>query len=323
MTIPGSVQSDFDLPLPIPYFPISRRPFEFSPGLKKLDVSRTNDATQHLFQVDQQWFHYQQQKQHVLTQSASDYCCEYKLPTTTQQRCINFITQRLSIEHPDYFSIENTGTHKRFINHLSGEKFIFNDKFDLQESTQYPIDKTLLDAVCRQLQEDVCVIQFDDQTDYIAYLHLCFPNHWAAKDKIGQNFIESHAAVPDMDKINRQATPLMQSLLRNSPMERFTWGITNDEILDKHPKYPRPVRSCSNLSEYFLRIERQVMIGFPEVNALLFLIRSYHQPLAQLTVQERQRLAYSIRTMSPTTAQYKGLDGCRDTIISLLDETTA
>ena len=310
----GDAQTSIPLPSPIFYFPVSRRPFEFSPGLRKLDINNKKDLREQLFQFDSQWFDYQQQKLHALNQNFSRYCCQHELQESTRRAAEGFLISQLLDNYSNLFSIHHNGTKPQLLNHLSHESL----QLESRQPSQFFPSETLLDSLCRQLQEDVSIIQFYGESDYIAYLHLCFPNHWAAEEKIGQSFIKSHMTVPGMEKINRQATPLMQSFISGSPMERFTWGITTDSILDKHPSNLRQRLHGRSLSDFYLRIERQVLIGLPKVQAVIFLIRSYHRPLADLTTDEQQHLAYSINTMPDAIRRYKGLDSDAEKLVKLL-----
>jgi hypothetical protein len=47
---------------------------------------------------------------------------------------------------------------------------------------------SVFDMLCAQLQEDFAICCTNEHEDWLAAIHLCAPNHWAAGDKIGKPF---------------------------------------------------------------------------------------------------------------------------------------
>ena len=178
------------------------------------------------------------------------------------------------------------------------------------------------------MQEDIAIIERPEQIDFISYLHLCLPNHWAAEDKIGQSFIDVHAPVPEMDNINQQASKLIESLIHKGSYERFTWGIATDMRLNHHPITPGGIEHDEWQGRKFnpdkpvlyLRIERQTTTGLPEVSAFIFTIRTYHRAVKNLTRDELSILKHAILTMPDTVKAYKGLHKQSDDICEYLDQ---
>ena len=95
----------------------------------------------------------------------------------------------------------------------------------------------------------------------------------------------------------------MQQCLIKGPFVRFVWGIENSDRLNQHPCLadPRPLNPDKSL---FLRTERQVMIGFPTQNLLLFTILVQHQKWESA---DRTGLKASLLSMTPEDRAYKGL----------------
>jgi hypothetical protein len=173
-----------------------------------------------------------------------------------------------------------------------------------------------LDALAVKVQEDLAVIQRDGDRHWLAAIHLCFPNHWAAEDKIGKTFVEIHEPVAGIEPINRQADKLVDAMINaTTGYVRFAWGIATDDRLNHHPSNPRgrhfdPADPCA-----FLRIERQTIWGFPEVEASLFTIRTYFEDLAILEADKRAKVISAIESMTPASRQYKRLAESRDDLL--------
>ena len=67
-----------------------------------------------------------------------------------------------------------------------------------------------------------------------------------------------------------------------------------------------------------MRVERQVLQGFPEVCAVLFLIRTYVGEVRTLEKEQRKTLATAIDNMTDEELYYKGLTNYKDTVTSCL-----
>jgi hypothetical protein len=87
--------------------------------------------------------------------------------------------------------------------------------------------------------------------------------------------------------------------------------MTNDANLDHHPDYCGVVGASRvrGDSELFVRVERQVLQGFPAVSALLFTIRVYAERCSELPSSDRAALSAAIEAMSPEERAYKGIAG--------------
>ena len=68
----------------------------------------------------------------------------------------------------------------------------------------------------------------------------------------------------------------------------------------------------------FLRIERQTIWGFPEVDASLFTIRTYFEDIAKLPADKRAKVATAIESMTPGSLAYKGLAESRGDLLAWL-----
>jgi hypothetical protein len=171
-----------------------------------------------------------------------------------------------------------------------------------------PPDHGSIDAFARCVQEDIVVLR-RDATGLLrnVAIHLCFPNHWSAEQKIGLDFIATHAPVADFDPLAGKANAFADMMVNAvAPIQRFAWGIATDDRLDHLPDDPGRTWTADTPAA-FVRVERQSMLGLPHLAAALFLIRTYLYDVKALTSQERELLAAAIESMTPQTLAYKGL----------------
>ena len=75
----------------------------------------------------------------------------------------------------------------------------------------------------------------------------------------------------------------------------------------------------------FIRVERQTLWGFPELNTAMFTIRPYWYSLTHLMDEpERMRqLASAMQSMTPEAMAYKGMTMTRDALVAFLERHSA
>lgn len=302
------------------YFPLQKGRYEVTPGLHALgtDFGNGHDDTL-IFHIDANFSRYHQEKISARKERLDKYYCVEALAPTIQSYVARFIVRQLCQEHPKFFHYRRQDNFHYLACRLTGERLIFDRYFKLLspllENNGY-LDT--LDGLAMQLQEDFALLGITDTgEDRISALHLCFPNHWAAEEKIGRSFLNSHTPVPGMAKINRHVIPLLTSLLNRGPYVRFAWGLASDNRLNHHPIAPKNIDAGQWQGRHFdpanpqlyLRVERQVIQGFPAINTLLFTIRTYFYDVATLkqSKQQCQTLRAALQSMSAETLRYKGL----------------
>ena len=308
------------LPPAIRYFPVSKNAFAFSPGLSAIGENEK------ILQIDSNYPDYIQTKINNRQKSYNQFVQKYKLNTKLETATVQFLIKQLIHDWPEYFKIETLSkghsngysNDQQLTNNLTSETLKFNKKFELLDSKNQNYHDAL-DALLSQIQEDMSIVTLGQNLDYIPYLHLCFPNFWSAKDKIGKSFIDAHKPVPDMHKINKSHYAISSMLASTGPFERFTWGLTTNKDLNQHPDDTKSTARRFDLAKnIYMRIERQVTVPLPEHNAYLFFIRTYFENTQNLTTEEKKQLIQSLRSMSEDIALYKGMAEQRDNIIERL-----
>lgn len=298
------------------YLPFLNGTYSVAPGLLPI-AKQEFDWDQRIFQLDDQYEGYLDNKASCRQEDIHKYYLEENLSDSTGEAINAFILQQLLKEEPAQFDLSETGQKSVLLNLLTGEIIIWYTE------SQELISKnhlSLFDALCCQVQEDLAICQLEGNLDWLAAIHLCAPNHWAAGDKVGKPFDAIHAAVPGMEKTMPHYFKMLQSIVNKGPFTRFAWGISTDTRLNHHPK-PAPGnsiadwqgRSIDSAADLFIRTERQNLIGFPTENAFLFTIRTYFYPVAELDGHEKAALWSAVRTMSRPHWPIKDLPTFRNT----------
>jgi hypothetical protein len=275
---------------PARYFPLESGRYEVKPGLFKFGADFGNgEADRHVFQFDDEFPRYHAAKLAARAERLSKYFCTHDYRPETARRIHRFIAEAASRSRPASNDIPHEGP------------------------------APTLDDLALCVPEDLAVIQRDGARHWLAAIHLCFPNHWAAEDKIGRTFAEIHAPVAGIEPIQRQADRLVDAMIRaTTGRVRFAWGIATDTELNHHPDNPRGRRFDPKQPRAYLRIERQTIWGFPDVDASLFTIRTYFEDIATLPAERRAKVISAIESMSPAALQYKGLAASRDDLLAWL-----
>ncbi|MCC5625622.1 DUF3445 domain-containing protein [Nostoc sp. CHAB 5715] len=297
--------------------------YEVKPGMMAFGSCFGNtEADRQVFQIDDNFAHYRQAKLLARGERLSKYYQTCNYSKAVAGAIARLMINRLAQEHPHHFncqkSIDNT---LKFHSQLTKETLYLDAELQLQQvegSSVVPAYASTLDALAAQVQEDLTIIcRSADGSNWLSAVHLCYPNHWSAQDKIGKDFATIHAPVAGMEKINRRAGAIANTMITQKPMVRFAWGLSTDTRLNHHPEPPSGVSVKQWQGRNFdpqhprlyLRIERQVIWGLPEYEAALFTIRTYFRDCGVVKKDPalRSKLYAAIQSMTPEALIYKGL----------------
>lgn len=320
------------------YFPLSNGRYEVKPGLIPFGSDLGNgEADRQVFQIDGNFAHYRQAKLLARAERLSKYYQTYNYSPKIAGAIARLLIRRLTQEHPHHFHTKQLADgNLAFHSQLTGETLYLDADWQLQQvqTDSKPISPSYastLDALATQVQEDLAVVcRSADGSNWMSAIHLCYPNYWAAEEKIGKDFATVHAPVAGMEKINRRADAIVHTMIVREPMVRFAWGLSTDTRLNHHPEAPPNVpvsewqgRHCDREHpQIYLRIERQVIWGLPEYEAALFTIRTYFRDCAAIKKDPvlRSKLYSAIQSMRPKSLVYKGLVESKASILAWLDE---
>lgn len=303
--------------IPAIYFPPDKGMYEVKPGLSSLQTGFGNSQPDaQFFQLDNQFHTYRENKLKARDESIEKYFCMQ--PGKDLSVINQFIINTLCNEHSAFFSF-NTESGQLDCQ-LTGERLVFNEDYGInlkksltQVNTPY---LNSFDALAMQVQEDFVVMEIDKSGEgKIIALHLCAPNHWAAQDKLGKDFIDIHQPVPGMERIYQRHREINKACLEKGPFVRFAWGLSTDKYLNHHPQVPRGMTDQDwagrkfdpSQPVLFMRTERQTIQGFKSQRLVLFTIRTYFYDVSTLKRQQRQLLLEAIDSMSDATVHYKGI----------------
>ena len=297
------------------YFPLTERGYEIKPGFARLGVDMGNGAVDGLlFQIDSGFAHVRQVKEWARSERLGKYWCRHNLSPAVEAGVARFMAEQLVREHPRHFRLEGHLLHCA----LTGETLRFDGAMKLVDAegpgAGPPYDGAL-DALACQVQEDLAITCRSDEGEWVAAVHLCGANHWSAEEKLGQDFAAVHAPVAGMEALSARADSLVAAMIEKGPFVRFAWGLSTDRRLNHHPQPPPGVdaeawhgrRFDEDCPTLYMRVERQVLWPFNELNASLFAIRPYFYDCAELDRHQRSLLADALEGMSPATLEYKGL----------------
>ena len=326
------------LPQAAVYFPIKSTTFSLTPGLFAFATDFGNaDLDRCLFQFDHQFAEYRAAKLAAREENLAKYYPPASIRPSLRTELTRLIVQQLLQCWPDYFVQTESSTGICIQCTLTGEDLCFDRDYGFAAGASNCRGdyRDGLDALASQLQEDFAVVELNEQgRDTISLIHLCFPNHWAAQDKINHGFSEIHEPVADFDKMHKQSEVLVRTMIDKGPYVRFAWGLASDTRLNHHPQPPaddsnKPVQALESEqwrgrqfdreeAAVYLRVERQVTWGMPDQRAALFTIRTYFYDIRTLSCDQRHKIAESVRSMSAQMLRYKGLAQQKDSLIAWL-----
>lgn len=321
---------------PACYFPLMNGRYEVKPGMMVFGSCFGNgQADRQVFQIDENFADYRQVKLLARAERLSKYYQTYNYSMTVASAIARLIVERLTQEHPQYFYYQKT-TAKTLAFHcqLTKEILYLDANWQLQRvdgNSVFPAYTSTLDALAMQVQEDITVIcRSHDSCNWLSAVHLCYPNHWSAEEKIGKDFAAIHTPVAGMEKINRRADAIVNTMIHSKPMVRFAWGLSTDIHLNHHPEPPPGLlvsqwqgrRFDTQHPRLYLRIERQIIWGLPECETALFTIHTYFRDCTLLKKDPilRVKLCAAIESMSPESLIYKGLADSKASILHWLNE---
>lgn len=274
------------------YLPFMSGVYTTAPGL--MPLSRGADTTK-VLDIDENYLSYLKNKEECEKEDITKYFCVHEFHDPTRQAVIDQLVARMTGEYPDVF--ERSGSALR----------------NLKTGGQVPL---AFDALCCQLQEDVAVVQVSGHKDWLTAIHLCSPNHWDPRTKIGRPFNEIHTPVPGIERTVKNYQVMLKMIIEKEPFTRFAWGIATDTRLNHHPEAP-PGRDA-RATEFYVRTERQNLIGLKQVDAFIFTIRTYFYKVVDLNPDEKKALAAAVNSMTKESLDYKGMTGLKPTLLEQL-----
>ncbi len=296
----------------LPWFPTK---YSVNPGIKKLGGEKH-------FIIDDLLPLYKNEKQDARAENISEYYLEEQSQTNLMKVICFWMAEQLSKEYK-HISFYNENDYYILDNEITGETVYTDESLNVLQVTKSPLCEcskscsgckypnplytNLFDALCSQIQEDVCVMQ----NDRLVSAHVCLPSWWIPKEKMMMSMAEIHKDVPGMEKTAYDH--IWNASLHKGPFIRYNWMLTNSPVLNQHPT--KNIGKDFDQDSLYLRVERQVLKGFPKVQGVLFLIRTYVVDINTLKKSQRKTIANAIEGMTDQELEYKGLTNHKEKVI--------
>ena len=297
-----------------------------APALRPLGSDFGNGAQDgYLIQLDRDFPRYRVNKEAAYADNRAKYFGLSQLETRVARAVAEAFVCHLTGDYPSQFA----SVERRLTCHLTGDVVAWTPDGVLdREHSQLALPCThLLEALALQMEADLAVVtRGPSETDRVAAVHVCAPSHWNPVTKLGQSFFETHTVVPGFERINAAAPRMVDVMIRQGPFVRFVWGVETDDRLNHHPEPPDGWTFDEwngrrfDRDPFWARVERQTLLGLPEVGAALFVIHVKTIPAAEVLASptERQTLLTALQSMSPDARRYKGVDTHFDALIRQL-----
>lgn len=294
-----------------------------TPGFSPFPTSFGNGVMDNrFFQIDSEFARFRENTMAARAERLEKYVCFNSNFDRLEAETCESILIRMIAGYPAYFDLQMESEQQyTLICRLTRERLRFDRKMRLIDAesleSTIPPYRNAFDALVSQVPEDVAVVALPEgKTDENVALHITAPSHWVPEEKIGASFLQTHAPVPNFERIAQASASLLETVLMRRPVVRFNWGIEFTDRLNLHPEPP----SGTNAEEWnrrrprlteecpvYLRIERQILAGLRESRALLFTIRVYVRPVTELSPVERNALHQTLLSMPEESRLYKGL----------------
>jgi hypothetical protein len=315
-------------PVAARYFPPASGKYDVKPGLIPLGTDFGNgEADTRVFQFDAKFAEYRKVKQAARTERLGKYYQTRDFAPEVAGVVCRFIARRLAEEHPGLFAAEDHAGALTLHCALSGETLRFDPEMrGVTSGDAHPPYADPFDALAAQVQEDLAVVRRAAKQDWASAIHLCFPYRWTAEEKIGLDFVTMHLPVPGMESFRKPG--MVTNMVQYGPFTRFVWELCTDTRLNHHREPPpgiapetwqeRPFDPRN--PQLFLRVEREVLWGFPAQEAALLAVRISFRDGEEIRKDAalREPLCATIESMSAEALRYKGLAESRDHILAWL-----
>ena len=184
----------------------------------------------------------------------------------------------------------------------------------------------LLEAA-RVVQDDLVLMRRDDSGWRLVGAALFFPSSWSLEDKFSLPLDQIHGNVPGFGPGTRNASMMARIfdfLKVDQPVQRMNWSLYPTPTLH-HPyrasdRAKNPGRHKLDAASY-IRAERQTLVKLPESGDILFGIRIYLDPLAELAKHPHTKrdLRAALLALTQEERDYKGLRDTFDDVVAVID----
>ena len=303
-----------------PYFPFSDDTYKMTMGTQALNPDQ-------LIEIDESCYHQEiALKERLIAEEYDEYVLAPVETQDEQWEVLSLLLSNMAHYYPQHFSLTIRDDEWTWHNRLLG----IHTTFCYGDLNSFPLAP--LDWLGPQVQEDLIVLSGDVVQGMLLIAgHLCFPNDWCLKEKLGKSFMRIHDPVPLFaPMIGRSSSLLLERLKVGRPVWRLNWAFKMTPQLTLTPQQVRLLRegeqedvTCKTIGQRcYLRVERQTLSRLPLTNAILFTIHTYQTPIADI-VQDKdatRRMANMVRTTPNEMLAYKGMLPFVDALLTYLEK---
>jgi hypothetical protein len=246
---------------------------------------------------------------------------------------LHTLVDHLARRWPAWFTTTDDGT---VTNHRTAETFRVGGEDRPTGTATHP-----LEIAGRLVQEDLVLLVERAEGLVVGGGSVCFPNRWDLASKLGLRLAEVHAPV---SRLNDQLGGSVDTFFERLRPQRCFWRV-GWTVLDTGELYQptdgtapplEPLPGGDGATDdgagedwagerLFLRVERETFRRFPATECVLFTLRTYVRPLADLAHRPRdaRRLAAALRAMPDDVADYKKVTDLTPVAVRWLDAVTA
>ena len=279
------------------YVPLDGKPLRLTLGLRALDPEQWIEVDVH--RADEM-----QQKSELLTHRHDDVVGTLPDSLLGSRELWNRLSAFVVERFPGlYTDVEYEDGHVVALNDVH-----MTDRIDVRR--MHPID-----ACGRIVQEDVVLMRKRGEEWLLVAASLCFPSRWRLADKLGKGLTAIHGPVPGYDPQIAQPVEFMfDKIAVDRPMWRLNWTLMDDatlyqpDVTSRWRDRSEVVASGADLGQALsFRVERQTLTKLPLSGDVVFTIRTYVRPLAELGGPEvYEHLAVALETAAPDMVGCKG-----------------
>lgn len=170
------------------------------------------------------------------------------------------------------------------------------------------------------VQEDLVVMLPDAERSTFVFAcgAVCFADRWSIEEKIGKTLREIHEPVPQYAAIASASETFFQRFSQQKGIRvRYNYALQQcaslhlpeEELID-------PNSADVHAAELYIRVERQSFRALPETGGILFTIRTYISPLADIPANVRKALRYVVDGKAQTSVTRDHIDIYRGALMT-------
>jgi hypothetical protein len=304
-------------------FPFPHETYRYSANVEPAGQPRHSAAGQWgetVIDIDRHYAAELREKDRVLTVDPQRYAALPRM-ISAEWDALLAVLNELSSVYPHHFTLSGTGDERHWSNRLSDPPV--EQDFTVGDTSTLPCAP--LEFAGRQVQEDIVLLAERDGMLWGDSMVVTFAADWSPAFDAGMSFAEIHGPVPRVHEagIVDRAQTFIMGLQPGQRFRRTNWTLTVDGRLDtgteSYPEWGPDRFSVVNgpLAEVgdrvFLRVEVQHLIRLQWSGAVMFLIRTYLEPLS--AIAEIPEWALRVRDvlaeLPEDMAGYKGVDRTR------------